>query len=277
MNRGWFKLWRKLGDSDLWLSEKFTRGQAWVDLLMLSNHKPGFIRKRGVKVDIDRGQLGWSEVRLAERWKWSRGKARRFLSELASGNDPYIVQQKTKITTLITIRNFNTYQSSSTTNETTDSTTDSTIDGHQTDIKQYSNKNVKNVKNEKNTYTPTSDEVRLSELLLDKIINEFPTHRFIKNPPSIQSWAKHIDLMLRRDGRSVEQIEYVVNWLYGDNMTGEITFEVQGTQSLRKKFDKIVSHLTRNRKGVSHSKQDKAMKGTLDNMDAWLKKKGEEG
>jgi hypothetical protein len=129
----------------------------------------------------------------------------------------------------------------------------------------------------KEPYIETSDEVRLSRLLLEKIINEFPTHRFIKNPPSIQSWAKHVDLMIRRDGRSVEQIEYVVNWLYGDNLTGEITFEVQGTQSVRKKFDKIVSHLTRNRKGVSHSKQDKAMKGTLDNMDAWLKKKGEEG
>jgi hypothetical protein len=129
----------------------------------------------------------------------------------------------------------------------------------------------------KEPFIETSDEVRLSRLLLEKIVLEFPTHRFIKNPPSIQSWAKHIDLMIRRDGRSVEQIEYVVNWLYGDNLTGEITFEVQGTQSLRKKFDKIVSHLTRNRKGISHSKQDKAMKGTLDNMDAWLKKKGEEG
>lgn len=41
MYRGYVKLWRRLKDSDLWLSEKFTRGQAWADLVMLANHKPG--------------------------------------------------------------------------------------------------------------------------------------------------------------------------------------------------------------------------------------------
>ena len=70
-------------DSPDWLAEPFTRGQAWVDLLLLANHKEGFIRRRGVLVAVERGQVGYSEEALAARWKWSKGKVRRFLSELA--------------------------------------------------------------------------------------------------------------------------------------------------------------------------------------------------
>ena len=79
---GWICLHRTLIEHELWNEEKFTRGQAWVDLLLLANHKPGAFRARGVSVKVDRGQVGKSEVSLAERWHWSRTKVRRFLSEL---------------------------------------------------------------------------------------------------------------------------------------------------------------------------------------------------
>ena len=74
-------------ESSMWLEEPFTRGQAWVDLLMLTNHADGHIRKRGIPIEVHRGELGWSEEALAERWKWSRGKVRRFLQELSSKTD----------------------------------------------------------------------------------------------------------------------------------------------------------------------------------------------
>ena len=95
---GWVKFHRRFLDSDLWLSEPFTKGQAWVDLFSIANHKNGFIRVRGNRVEVKRGQVGWSQVRLAKRWKWSRGKVRRFLDELED-IDKKIVQQKTRITT----------------------------------------------------------------------------------------------------------------------------------------------------------------------------------
>jgi hypothetical protein len=89
---GWIKLYRKLQQNDLWTFEPFTRGQAWVDLLLLANHKDGFIRVRGIRVEVKRGQVGWSEIKLAERWKWSRGKVRRFLFELEC--DGQIIKSK---------------------------------------------------------------------------------------------------------------------------------------------------------------------------------------
>lgn len=149
---GWIKLYRQLSDSQIWLSEPFTRGQAWVDLIMLANHKDGFVRARGVRVDVKRGQVAWSEISLAKRWKWSRGKVRRFLQELEE-NDSQIVQQKDNVTSLLSIVNYDKFQL----NGTADDTPSGTADGQQTDSKRYTNKNDKNDKNDKkNTISVSS-------------------------------------------------------------------------------------------------------------------------
>lgn len=144
---GWIKIHRKLTDSEGYFSEPFCRNMAWVDLLILANHKAGLIRKRGVRVELKRGDIGMGSRELADRWKWSRGKVLRFLDELERDNQ--IVQQKNNITNCITIVNYAEHQDSDTADSTTDSTTSSTTDGTQTGHKQYQNKNVKNVKNDK--------------------------------------------------------------------------------------------------------------------------------
>ena len=137
--QGWIKLHRSMALHDLWLAEPFSRGQAWVDMLMLANHTDGFIRVNGEKILIQRGQLGWSERKLAERWQWSRGKLRRFFDELKS--DHQIVPQKTRRNPIITLINYDMFQG--------DSTTDSTSERPQKDHRQYPKKNEKNEKNEK--------------------------------------------------------------------------------------------------------------------------------
>lgn len=136
---GWVKLHRSLLDSDLWLSEPFTKGQAWADLFGLANHSDNSIWIRGIEVKIKRGWIAWSEVSLAKRWKWSRGKVRRFLKWLKT--EQQIEQQNNNLTTLINIRNYNLYQSNDTPNDTPD--------GQQTDSKQYTNKKGENVEKKK--------------------------------------------------------------------------------------------------------------------------------
>jgi hypothetical protein len=120
---GWIKLYRKLIDSNLWLAEPFTRGQAWVDMIALANHDDGYIRVRGIRIDIRRGQLAWSELSLAARWKWSRNKVRKWLEELEK-KEQQIEQQKNRVTTLISIVNYESYQGQGTTDETTEGTTE---------------------------------------------------------------------------------------------------------------------------------------------------------
>ena len=144
---GWIKLHRQIISHKIWLSEKFTDGQAWIDLLLLANHQAGMVNKRGIRLDVPRGFVGWSELNLGKRWKWSRGKVRRFFVFLVQQNMIETVQQNNKLTTLIKIVNYDQYQD----NSTIDNIINGTTDGHQTDIKRYRNKNNKKEKNK--TYT----------------------------------------------------------------------------------------------------------------------------
>jgi hypothetical protein len=104
----WIKLHRKLSNNPLWTCEPFTRGQAWVDLILLANYKENFFYVRGVKVVVKRGEIGWSETSLSTRWKWSRTKLRKFLNDLEK--EQQIIQQKSNVIQLITIINYDEYQ-----------------------------------------------------------------------------------------------------------------------------------------------------------------------
>jgi len=132
MKNNWFAVNRSILESDLWLSEVFSRAHAWIDIIALARFKAGHARLRGVKITLDRGELCWSEIELAKRWKWSRGKVRRFLSELKT--DQRIVQRKTPVTTVISVLNYDLYQPPG----TTDETADGPQTGQQTDRKQDS-------------------------------------------------------------------------------------------------------------------------------------------
>jgi hypothetical protein len=105
---GWIRLYRQILEHDLWLEEAFTAGQAWVDLLLLAGWKGGSFRVRGIRVEHERGQLAVSIKNLAARWRWSRGKVKRFLKHLE--NEHQIEFKTGNVTTVITITNYDLYQ-----------------------------------------------------------------------------------------------------------------------------------------------------------------------
>jgi hypothetical protein len=173
--QGWIKLHRSISDNDLWLSEPFSYGQAWVDLLINANHKAATIFIRGIQVSLNRGDIGWSEVTLSKRWKWSRGKVRRYLGMLE--NRGMIVQQTTQVTSVITICNYCLYQSENGAHEqqTEQQTVQQTV--QQTDSRRYTNKNVNNEKNEDNI-KPTSKSTIPTSLInhhFEELWDSWPT------------------------------------------------------------------------------------------------------
>lgn len=105
---GWIKLHRKLTENPLYFSEPFSRSMAWIDMLLIANHSDNYFFKRGIRIDVKVGQIGYDLDSLAKRWKWSRGKVERFLNMLE--NDKQIIRQKTNVTTLISIVNYKEYQ-----------------------------------------------------------------------------------------------------------------------------------------------------------------------
>lgn len=163
MSKGWIKLHRSMFDNDLWTAEPFTKGQAWIDLIGHANHRPASIWIRGIEVRVERGQLAWSELTMAARWKWSRGKVRRYLRMLQDRG--MVVQQTNKITTVLTVCKYDTYQADKTANDTSDDTSGGTTDGQQTDNRRYTNKNVKNVKNTNTPLPPKGEAVPFQEIV----------------------------------------------------------------------------------------------------------------
>jgi len=147
---GWVKIHRSVQSNRIWNSEPFSRGQAWIDLILLANHEPGVIYVRDHRIEIERGQVGWSENRLSERWGWSRTKVRKFLKDLEK--EQQIRQEKSRSYGIINIENYDYYQ-------TEKQEKKQQKNNRKTTEKQQknTNKNVKNGKNEKNINIPFSE------------------------------------------------------------------------------------------------------------------------
>ncbi len=121
---GWIKLDRKILDHWMWMDEPFTRGQAWVDLLLMANHQPTKSAVGGRVVEDERGTVCRSISFLATRWKWSRGKVERFLELLESDHMVELKRtgKQTSKRTVIFIVNYCIYQDARTSEQTSEQT-----------------------------------------------------------------------------------------------------------------------------------------------------------
>lgn len=108
---GYFKIERDFLESELWLSEPFTPGQAWVDLIGLANYADKDRYYNGKFQTVKRGQVVTSYRTLADRWKWSRGRVSHFIHALETAK-MVDIDKATKWTTL-TIVNYGLYQDAS--------------------------------------------------------------------------------------------------------------------------------------------------------------------
>lgn len=157
MDKGWISVHRKIRDCDLiWDDKPFSRGQAWLDLLLLANHEDKEILFNGTYTKIERGQRLTSIRKLSEQWGWSRTKTTKFLNELEKA-EMLAVKSDTK-KTLITIVNYAFYQDCSATEKPPKSHRKAT-EKPQKDT----NNNYKTMNNNENNNKAFSDNEILNE------------------------------------------------------------------------------------------------------------------
>ncbi|MDD2380255.1 MAG: hypothetical protein PHV35_01010 [Mariniphaga sp.] len=221
-NNGWIKLYRKIFDNPMYFSEPFTRMQAWIDLLLLANHSGQYFYVRGNRIDVKRGEVAHSMQSLAQRWKWSRGKVLRYISQLE--NSQMIVQQKSPVITKLSICNYNAYQS--------DGTTDSTTDGQQTVQQTDTNKNDKNDKNEKN-------ENRERETRTQKLDSKNPY--FIKFNNWIQENAPYCSNPRNFPHQITEEEFLKLTKKYNGQQIADIIEKIENRKDLRKRYSNLYS------------------------------------
>ena len=107
-SKGYILINRCIEDHWLWTDKPFTRGQAWIDLIMMANYADKDVFIKGKLVRVKRGQVLRSVSFLANRWGWNPKKVRVFL-DLLKGHD-MVTAQGSAQGTLITIENYETWQ-----------------------------------------------------------------------------------------------------------------------------------------------------------------------
>src|SRR5690606_28334003 len=87
---------------------KFSKFEAWIDLLLLANHKDNKVLLGNEIIHVERGSFITSKRKLMERWGWSNTKIETYLNLLVE-QGMLLVKSDTK-KTVITIVNYDFYQ-----------------------------------------------------------------------------------------------------------------------------------------------------------------------
>lgn len=148
--QGWIKLHRCIRSNWIWNDKPFSRGQAFLDLLLMVNHEDKKIIFNGSLTEVKRGSCITSIRKLGDKWGWSNKKIKMFLDQLQG--DQMITYESNTKRTLVTIEKYDLYQSKETPKEQ-QSTTEETQKHNKSITEAYqkhTNKNDKEyIKNDK--------------------------------------------------------------------------------------------------------------------------------
>jgi len=185
---GWVKLDRSILDNWLWSDGEFSRGQAWIDLLLLAAYDDEKVLTGSRLTTVPRGCVRTSVRDLAKRWGWSKKKVCNFLDVLVADN---MVSKKGDTQgTLLSLVNYGKYQLCGDTNEDAKGTRG----GHagDTDGKKEENKEKKQKKEEKKESISRSKEVKNISSPTGK---EHTNNAHARNtiPPTMQDVTAYVD------------------------------------------------------------------------------------
>lgn len=137
---GWVRLHRKIKKNPIWNIKPYSKGQAWMELIMSANHEPAQVILGNEILNIERGQFHTSELKLAGEWGWNRKTVHSYLNLLKKLK--MVTTVGTTKGTTITIENYGEYQGEG----TMVGTAVGTLKGQRRDNEAGTNKNIKNDK-----------------------------------------------------------------------------------------------------------------------------------
>ena len=194
MTQGWISLNREIQKHWLWSDKPFSKGQAWVDMLLLANHQDNKFLLGNQLIDIKRGSFITSEIKLMERWEWSKTKVRAFLKLLE--DDSMLVKKSDNKKTTLTIVNYDLYQDNQTTEEP------------QKDFKptakeplKDTNNNVTNVNNDLITniwakYPRKKGKKKSTESYIPKLLKTYSEEQLLKAITNYSESEKNKDYLM---------------------------------------------------------------------------------
>lgn len=128
MKRGYVRIYRCIEDNILFRDpEPANKKSAWIDLILMANHKKVEMLVGTQKIVIKRGQKFTSIRKLALRWGWSVNRTLRYLKLLE--REGMVYRESVGNGTLLTLVNYGKFQGDKNTNGNTDEYTDGDTNG----------------------------------------------------------------------------------------------------------------------------------------------------
>lgn len=220
-NQGWIKLHRKIKESPLYKDLNSKQRDILINLLLEVNHKSKKWIFKGEEFEVKAGQMITSLESIANMCAKdvTVQNVRTCLLKLEKYG--FLTNKSTNQNRLITIVNWALYQNEEEKQQANQQAVNKQL---------TTNKNVR--MKEDNIYVETSNEYRLAKYLFELIRKNNPTYK----EPNLQTWAKHIDYMIRIDKRKVEDIELVIEWCQSDKFWYK---NILSTKKLREKYDQL--------------------------------------
>lgn len=245
---GWISIHRKIKDNWIWEDKPFSKGQAWIDILLMVNHEYKKIPLGNELVEVKRGSRVTSIRQLCDRWGWSNTKVRGFL-KLLEEEKMLIVKSDSKKTTL-TVVNYNDYQVAKDSENDTETT-----EKHHGNITEKSQKHTNNNDNNENNENNDNKKDKNISLQIKNLRDRFS-----------DSQLKVVDDffdILKHTRKSAKLAESVVLKIYQSWVTHPIDKVLYGLQkyietpSLHDKNEKYVLGIIRNAKASEVSEYAK--------------------
>src|SRR5690625_4850393 len=166
--QGWVKLHRKIQDHWIYQEKRtFSRYEAWLDLIMMANHREQKMLIDNELLTVKRGQSITSIRKLCDRWNWSNTKVRNFL-EILKEDEMIVYKSDTKKTT-IGVVNYDLYHEIE--NKKHHENDSEASQKHNGNISETHKQEYKELKELKTKEEETSDSV-IQFLIDNKIVHE---------------------------------------------------------------------------------------------------------
>jgi hypothetical protein len=267
---GYIIISRKIVESEIWDKPPLYM-KVWIYLLTQAQH--------GEYKKLKRGQLFTSIPEIIEACSWKVGyrtvkptkdQIYQVIDWLRSGSESSHEGETkaTMITTtkatqglLINVDNYSFYQHSKNYESNDESNNEESAKATRKQRQPDNiNKNVKNDKNINKYSRPKSkiyDEESIPYQLSLRLLQNIRENNKDFKEANLQNWSNDFRLMMERDNRTKEQIEYLIDWCQQDSFWKT---NILSPAKLRKQFDQLVMKCKEERKKKVGSGQAKTPK-----------------
>lgn len=231
--QGWVSLHRKILENPI-VCKDSDYFSVWCYLLLNATHDSYDVEFKGKRITLEPGQLLTGRKSISSKFNINESKVQRILKKLEIEHQ--IEQQTGNKNRLITVLNWSLYQGS-------EQHIEQQVNNKRTTSEQQVNTNNNVITKQQNNedkikYIPDSYEYRIADYLYQSMLNNNPTAK----QPNLQSWAKHIDYMIRIDKRPIEEIGRIIDFSQKDTFWQS---NILSTKKLREKYDTLKLQMKR--------------------------------